>query len=99
MVCFFRHNSIDITQTKELVRKAPDNNDSFDVIISALDQRGCQWQFVCLCDLTLIIKKALPGELITACQIDNFIGQPNGILGPDLGLKMNLVFSRCFLLL
>ena len=39
---------------------------------------------------TLIIEKALPGgECSTACKIDNFIGQPkNGILGEDLGLKM-----------
>ncbi|MEK9727821.1 MAG: FAD-dependent oxidoreductase [Candidatus Margulisiibacteriota bacterium] len=85
-------DSIDITQTKpELIRKPPENNDSFDVIVIGAGPAGMS-AAICAsrADLkTLIIEKALPGgEVSTACQIDNFIGQPNGILGPDLGLKM-----------
>jgi thioredoxin reductase (NADPH) len=85
-------DSIDITLPKEeLVKKDPENNDMFDVIVIGAGPAGMS-AAVCAsrADLkTLIIEKALPGgECSTACEIDNFIGQPNGILGPDLGRKM-----------
>ena len=38
---------------------------------------------------TLVLEKALPGgECSTACDINNFISHPNGILGDQLSKRM-----------
>lgn len=85
-------DSIETVQPEmEMIRRTPAHNDQFDIIIIGAGPAGMS---AALCasraDLkTLIIEKALPGgECSTACEIDNFIGQPNSILGPDLGRKM-----------
>ena len=75
-----------------LIKREPENNDVFVVIIVGSGPSGMS-AGICASrsDLkTLIIEKALPGgECSTACKIDNFIGQPkNGILGEDLGRAM-----------
>jgi thioredoxin reductase (NADPH) len=81
------------TQTMQSPEKrAPENNDMFDVIIIGSGPSGMS-AGICAsrADLkTLIIEKALPGgECSTACKIDNFIGQPkHGILGEELGRVM-----------
>ncbi|MGA0241380.1 MAG: NAD(P)/FAD-dependent oxidoreductase [Candidatus Marinamargulisbacteria bacterium] len=89
---FSTADSIDATQPESaLIRKSPENNDLFDVIVVGSGPAGMS-AAVCAsrADLkTLVIEKALPGgECSTACRIDNFIGQPEGILGPDLGRSM-----------
>ena len=83
------NNTLTVT---EPIKKAPENNDIFDVIIIGSGPSGMS-AGICASrsDLkTLIIEKALPGgECSTACKIDNFIGQPkHGILGEDLGRVM-----------
>ena len=89
---FSETDSINTTQTQpEVIKKEPENNDLFDVIVIGAGPAGMS-SAICAsrADLkTLVIEKTLPGgECSTACEIDNFIGQPNGILGPDLGRKM-----------
>lgn len=86
-------NELNNTQTiAEPIKKSPENNDLFDVIIIGSGPSGMS-AGICASrsDLkTLVIEKALPGgECSTACRIDNFIGQPkSGILGEDLGRVM-----------
>ena len=79
-------------------RKTPENCEFFDVIIIGAGPAGMS-AAVCSsrADLkTLVIEKTLPGgECSTACKIDNFIGQPNGILGEDLARIMeNQLFTH-----
>jgi thioredoxin reductase (NADPH) len=76
----------------EPVKRRPENNDIFDVVIIGSGPAGMS-AGICAsrADLkTLVIEKALPGgECSTACKIDNFIGQPKGgVLGEDLGRTM-----------
>ena len=84
--------SIDVTlPNPELLKKEPENNDMFDVVIIGAGPAGMS-AAICAsrADLkTLVVEKALPGgECSTACKIDNFIGQPNGIHGPELSRVM-----------
>ena len=85
-------DSIDVTlPNPELIKKEPENNDMFDVVVVGAGPAGMS-AAICAsrADLkTLVIEKALPGgECSTACKIDNFIGQPNGIHGPELSRVM-----------
>ena len=72
-------------------RKSPENDDMFDVIVIGSGPSGMS-AAICAsrADLkTLVIEKALPGgECSTACKIDNYVGQPPGILGEELGRVM-----------
>jgi thioredoxin reductase (NADPH) len=75
----------------EVQKLEPQENDLFDVIIIGAGPSGMS-AGICAsrADLkTLIIEKTMPGgECSTACKIDNFIGQPSGILGEELGRNM-----------
>ena len=75
----------------ELLKIPPSESDLYDVIIIGAGPAGMS-AGVCAARAklkTLIIEKALPGgECSTACEINNFVSHPGGILGDELGQKM-----------
>ncbi|MBT5856105.1 FAD-dependent oxidoreductase [bacterium] len=83
---------IDNTQTEtELERQAPKETERFDVAIIGAGPAGMSAALgAARANLNvLLIEKALPGgETSTACKISNYIGFPKGILGEDLGKRM-----------
>lgn len=75
----------------QMERLKPQHNEEFDVIIIGAGPAGMS-AGVCAARAklkTLIIEEALPGgEVSIAFKINNFLGFPDGILGEDLGHKM-----------
>ncbi len=75
----------------DLLKIPPSESDLYDVVIIGAGPAGMS-AGVCAARAklkTLIIEKALPGgECSTACEINNFVSHPGGILGDELGQKM-----------
>ncbi len=75
----------------DLEKLKPTSEELFDIVVIGAGPAGMS-AAVCAsrADLkVLVIEKAMPGgECSTAWKIDNYIGFPNGILGEDLGKKM-----------
>ena len=83
---------IDDTLTSvEKEDQSKSSKDIFDTVIIGAGPAGMS-AAICAARASLnvlLIDKALPGgECATACRIDNYIGHPGGVLGPDLGKKM-----------